>query len=65
MTSSLEIIYRLPVPLTSVLHFAGKQVERKEEEKGIQTFVDFFDVRDTLKFSAMGIFARPKVKPKL
>jgi hypothetical protein len=62
LTSSLEIIYRLPVPLLSVVHFVGRQQEPKGNS--IQTFVDFFDVTQALKFSAVGVFSRPKVKPK-
>ena len=66
MTLSLEIRYRMPVPLLSVLHFSGgrtKAAASAASSSGntIQSDVDFFDVRNNVKFSARGIFARPKV----
>jgi hypothetical protein len=58
MTLSLEIRYRMPVPLLSILQFVGAL-----EDGGAN--VDFFDVRNQLHFSTRGVFSRPKVASKL
>jgi acyl-coenzyme A thioesterase PaaI-like protein len=62
MTFSLEIAYRSPVPLLSVLRFhGGRRRGDNIRSDAILCVVDFFDNRDKLKFSARGVFARPKL----
>ncbi len=62
MTFSLEIGYRSPVPLLSVLRFhGGKRRGTNIRNDAILCVVEFFDNRDKLKFSARGVFARPRL----
>lgn len=65
MTLSLEIIYRMPVPLRSVLFFSGRRESLKSVGGKMATLVDFFDLTGQLKFSAKGVFSRPKMAAKL
>ncbi len=62
MTHTLEIIFRSPVPINSILRFSGgKKIGQNIRSDAILCAVDFFDVRNNLKFTAKGIFARPKL----
>lgn len=62
MTQKLEISYRTPVPLKSVLRCVGGKRHNSELRKdSILTVVEFFDVRDNLKFVAKGTFTRPRI----
>lgn len=62
MTRKLEISYRSPVPLKSVLRFVGGKRHAPELRKdAILSVVEFFDVRNNLKFVAKGTFSRPRI----
>lgn len=61
MTQKLEISYRSPVPLKSVLRFVGGKRHAPELREGtILSVVEFFDLRNNLKFVANGTFSRPR-----
>lgn len=63
MTRSLQVTYRTPTPLLSVLVCKGKKLESQVNE-GFPTarvLVEFFNLRGNLQFSSEAVFVRPKV----